>query len=120
MKKSYIAAVLVACTAFSTNVFAKDAKCKVVLDGKTEFYGTCSFQPRGNDGSFSLSNKYPRKLLLPDIKELWVRIEQKNVAELASVEPNDHFQRWGVTLIRSTRDRACWENSNGDISICAY
>jgi hypothetical protein len=120
MKKSYIAAAIIACTAFSTIAFAKDAKCKVVLDGKTEFYGTCNFKSLGNDGSFTLSNKNPRKLLLPDIKELWVRMEQKNVAELASVEPNDHFQRWGVTLIRSTRDRACWENSNGDISICAY
>ena len=118
MKKTLIALLLVACSV--PTAFAKEARCKVVLEGQTQFYGICNFRTLGQDGSFVLSNKDPRKLLVPEIKELWILMEQKNVAELASVEPDDRFQRWGVTLIRSIRDRACWDNHDGNVSVCAY
>jgi hypothetical protein len=120
MKKLLTLALFAACSTFSINASAKDARCKVVLQGEVKFNGACAFKTLGKDGSFVISRRNPNDLILWDVKEFWVRMEQKNVAELASVEPDNHFHRWGVTLIRSTRDRACWENERGDIQICAY
>ena len=120
MKRILTTVFLIICAAFASSAFAKDARCKVIIDNEIKFNGACAFKSLGKDGSFAIAHRNPTKLILWDAKELWIRIEQKNVAELASVEPNDHFHRWGVTLIRSTRDRACWENENSGISICAY
>ena len=120
MKKSYIAAEIIAFTAFSTTAFAKDAKCKIIWDDTLVYNQVCKFEAWGNDGSFILSSKNPNRLLFQDNKTLWVRVSQKNVAELGTDLSNGHSQRWGVTLIRSQRDRACWDNEAGDVSICVY
>ena len=120
MKNVLITSLLLASAVFTSNAFAKDARCKIFMEGEVDINQICTFTAWGNEGSFILSPKNRKGILFNDNKTLWVRMQQKNVAELGTDLVNGHSQRWGVTLIRSTRDRACWENERGDIQICAY
>ena len=124
MKKSYIAAAIIACTAFSINAFAKEVRCKVTVGHELEdkYYGVTGFQGKcifiaEKDGSFDLSRKNGRSNS-QTFYQVSVAITQKNVAEVWSANTRGGTAlKWG-TATRSITDRACWVGD--DFEICAY
>ena len=117
MKKLYITAVLVACTAFSTTAFAKEAKCKIFQYGTMVYNQTCKFTAY-QGGSFTIQNKNPQKLIDGRVA-INVEVVQANVAEVRGETVNGINSLWG-TAIRSTTDRACWVGEGEEYKICVH
>ena len=119
--KKILVLVLIAC---STNVFSKDVRCKIDVDGVWHFKQLCSFKPPqtpSEKGSFVLRSTKANQPLLPDmlIQSVAVYIKQKNVAEIRAKSVNGDTSSWGMAT-RSLKNRACWVTENGETSICAY
>lgn len=113
MKKTYIVSMIIACVAFSTSAFAKDAKCRITLDGVLTDNDNCNFTPIKNDGSFRLSSSYQ------DVAAYKVTLTGKGVAKVY-IEDLNGVSHYNGTAVRSKSDPACWNGNTRDLKICAY
>lgn len=110
--------LLLAGAALSTNVYAKDAKCRVIVDDGPEGSHTsnCNFRLVGPDGSFEVS-AYGRKMLVPLFKirtaTVHINLSDPNSGTL-------YFNGNTRKPIRVTRVGACWGESDTTNTVCAY
>jgi hypothetical protein len=113
MKKTLTLSLLIACAAFSSSAFAKDAKCKITLNNEVVVNGTCSFKLIGNDGSFVLSGKHG---LYQDIEAFKVQMMSKDAAKVYAVGYDGDSNNWGKTT-RSKSNPACWKGKTYQICV---
>lgn len=82
--KKMIMLLLITGVTCSTSAFAKEAKCKVVIDDGPDgnYMGNCNFEPVAGrqDGSFTLTSFKKNKKLIPlfNIRSATVLIDSQN------------------------------------------
>lgn len=108
MKKLLILSLM--CITFASNVFAKDVKCKIVLDGVLTDK-TCEFTQ--SKGSFQLGSSYQ------DVVFYKVLLTGKDTGKVYIKDLNGDLHDNGK-VIRSKTDSSCWIGVERDIKLCAY
>ena len=96
--------------AFALNAFAKDVKCKIVLDGVLTDK-TCEFTQ--SKGSFRLSSSYQ------DVVFYKVLLTGKHTGKVYIKDLNGDLHDNGK-VIRSKTDSSCWIGVERDVKLCAY
>jgi hypothetical protein len=96
---------------------ARDARCRIIQDGKVSLDRICDFQPDGRNGSFSLTGRGGRGSLLPGVSVVSVSVIDPGVAEVRGLTRGGINSRWGEAR-RSGRDRACWDGAG--FRVCVY
>lgn len=114
--------LLIVGVACSTNAFAKQAKCKVVIDDGPDgnYMGNCNFEliAGRQDGSFTLTSLKKNKMLVPlfNIRSATVLIDSKNKNKAKLIYNGAKVS--GETVYRNG---ACWgvPDTVND-TVCAY
>lgn len=103
------AAAALACLAIGLSVpaEARPARCFTTDDGRY----ACDFVSTGRDGSFRISARgkptYVLEMIAPGVATGFVNFGPRNVSLPGR-------------FIRSTRDRACWENDATNVRVCVW
>jgi len=96
---------------------ARDARCRIFLNGTLALDRICDFQPEGRNGAFVLAGRNNRGALMPGIISVSVSVFESGKAEVRGLTRNGVNSRWGEAR-RSSRDRACWVGV--DFRVCVY